>query len=214
MGTRRRKGGEVGGNSGAATAAAAMFGTGLNLVSAALGFGMTAAFVAFACARFVCCRVRGDDSGAPPSLNFDADLDDPVEHRTGLEPLVIAAIPTMKYNFEAFQSKDDAQCSICLGEYKEKEILRIIPTCRHNFHLACLDLWLEKQTTCPICRVSLKELQAAMSSACSIQQLPTVLENSVNPTPQCFLPVLQDQRGQSNGQERNESVEVVIEIRQ
>jgi hypothetical protein len=32
-----------------------------------------------------------------------------VEHRTGLEPLVIAAIPTMKYNLEAFQSKDDAQ---------------------------------------------------------------------------------------------------------
>jgi hypothetical protein len=53
-----------------------------------------------------------------------------------------------------------------------------------------------------------------MSSACSIQQLPAVPENSVNPTPQCFLPVRQDQRGQSNGQERNESVELVIEIRE
>jgi len=106
------------------------------------------------------------------------------------------------------------RCSICLGEYKEKDVLRIIPTCRHNFHLACLDLWLQKQTTCPICRVSLKELQGAMTSACSIQQLTTVPENSVDPTAQCVLPVCQDQRGQSNSQERNESVEVVIEIRQ
>ncbi|KAG2568157.1 putative RING-H2 finger protein ATL62 [Panicum virgatum] len=191
-----------------------MLGSGLNLVSAALGFGMTAAFVAFVCARFACCRARGDDSGPPPSLDFSADLDGPLEHpHSGLEPLVIAAIPTMKYNCEAFCSKDDAQCSICLSEYKEKDILRIIPTCHHNFHLACLDLWLQKQTTCPICRVSLNELQAAMSSACSIQQLPTVPENSVNSTPQCLLPVCQDQRGQSNSQERNESVEVVIEIR-
>ncbi|CAN6240547.1 unnamed protein product [Urochloa humidicola] len=192
-----------------------MFGSGLNLVSTALGFGMTAAFVAFVCGKFICCRPRRAGSGAPPSLDLDADLDDSVEHtRTGLEPLVIAAIPSMKYNCEAFQSKDDAQCSICLGEYKEKEVLRIIPTCRHNFHLACLDLWLQKQTTCPICRVSLKELHAAMSSACSIQQLPTVPENSVNPTPQCFPPVGQDHSGQRNSQERNESMEVVIEIRQ
>ncbi|CAN6240546.1 unnamed protein product [Urochloa humidicola] len=168
-----------------------MFGSGLNLVSTALGFGMTAAFVAFVCGKFICCRPRRAGSGAPPSLDLDADLDDSVEHtRTGLEPLVIAAIPSMKYNCEAFQSKDDAQCSICL------------------------DLWLQKQTTCPICRVSLKELHAAMSSACSIQQLPTVPENSVNPTPQCFPPVGQDHSGQRNSQERNESMEVVIEIRQ
>ncbi|PWZ38717.1 E3 ubiquitin-protein ligase ATL42 [Zea mays] len=139
--------------------------------------------------------------------------------RTGLEPLVIAAIPTMKYNCEAFNSKDDVQCSICLGEYREKEILRIIPTCRHSFHLACLDLWLEKQTTCPICRVSLEELQAAMPSVCSIQQLPPEPdpdpdpENSDNPAPQCFQPARQHPRDQNNSQETHESVEVIIEIR-
>lgn len=204
----------VWGNSGC-SAAAGMFGSGLNLVSAALGFGMTAAFVAFVCARFICCRARRADSRAPQSSDFAADLDGPIDHtRTGLEPLVIAAIPTMKYNCEAFHSKDDAQCSICLGEYKEKEILRIIPTCRHDFHLACLDLWLQKQTTCPICRVSLKELQAAMSSGCRIQQLPTVPENSVNPASLSVLPAHQHQRGQSYSQETHESIEVVIEIRQ
>ncbi|KAG0527081.1 hypothetical protein BDA96_06G201400 [Sorghum bicolor] len=191
-----------------------MFGSGLNLVSAALGFGMTAAFAAFVCVRFICCRERRGDTRASPSPDLVAELDGSIEHtRTGLEPLVIAAIPTMMYNCEAFSSKDDVQCSICLGEYREKEILRIIPTCRHNFHLACLDLWLQKQTTCPICRVSLKELQAAMPSARSGPQLPADPENSDNPAPQCFLPARQDRRGQNHSHEARGSVEVVIEIR-
>jgi hypothetical protein len=33
-----------------------------------------------------------------------------IEHsRSGLEPLAVAAIPTMKYNCEAFHSEDDTQ---------------------------------------------------------------------------------------------------------
>ncbi|GJU29955.1 hypothetical protein Tco_1173544 [Tanacetum coccineum] len=33
-------------------------------------------------------------------------------------------IPIMKFDCEAFGSIDDAQCTICLGEYQEKEMLR------------------------------------------------------------------------------------------
>jgi hypothetical protein len=53
-----------------------------------------------------------------------------------------------------------------------------------------------------------------MPSSCSIQQLPAVPENSVNPTHQWFLPVHQDHRGQNDRPEMQESVEVVIEVRQ
>ncbi|KAJ4727027.1 RING-H2 finger protein [Melia azedarach] len=85
------------------------------------------------------------------------DLEQP-EHRTnGLEPVVVAAIPTMKFNDEAFKSVEDAQCSICLGEYQDKEVLRIMPKCGHNFHLSCIDVWLRKQSTCPVCRLPLQE---------------------------------------------------------
>ena len=48
------------------------------------------------------------------------------------------------------------RCSICLGEYQEKEILRIMPKCGHNFHLSCIDIWLRKQSTCPVCRLPLQ----------------------------------------------------------
>ncbi|CAO2147659.1 unnamed protein product [Urochloa humidicola] len=52
-------------------------------------------------------------------------------------------------------SDADPQCVICLAEYEEKDVLRILPYCSHNFHMACIDSWLEQNTTCPVCRLSL-----------------------------------------------------------
>lgn len=34
-------------------------------------------------------------------------------------------------------------------------MLRVLPYCGHNFHMACIDLWLEQNSTCPVCRISL-----------------------------------------------------------
>lgn len=89
-----------------------MLGSELNLVSALLGFGMTAVFILFVCARFICCRARRAEDGTLPDFDadFPADPERPVAHaHCGLEPLVFAAIPTMKYNSEAFLPKDDSQ---------------------------------------------------------------------------------------------------------
>ncbi|KAH6789297.1 hypothetical protein C2S51_004303 [Perilla frutescens var. frutescens] len=46
-------------------------------------------------------------------------------------------------------------CSICLEEYGAKEKVRQINLCQHRFHADCIDSWLQKNSTCPICRVSL-----------------------------------------------------------
>lgn len=80
------------------------------------------------------------------------------EHRiSGLEPTVVAAIPTMKFKREAFSSTEDTQCTICLGDYEDKDVLRIMPKCGHSFHLSCIDVWLRKQSTCPVCRLSVQD---------------------------------------------------------
>ncbi|XP_061197701.1 E3 ubiquitin-protein ligase znrf3-like [Saccostrea echinata] len=42
------------------------------------------------------------------------------------------------------------QCAICLEEYKESQILRVMP-CSHEFHRDCVDPWLVANRTCPLC---------------------------------------------------------------
>lgn len=45
-------------------------------------------------------------------------------------------------------------CAICLCEYKEAEMMRMLPDCKHCFHLKCVDAWLRLNATCPVCRSS------------------------------------------------------------
>ena len=42
-------------------------------------------------------------------------------------------------------------CSICLEECSSTLQQRILP-CMHKFHVACIERWLDTQTTCPECR--------------------------------------------------------------
>ncbi|XP_058742071.1 RING-H2 finger protein ATL70-like [Vicia villosa] len=51
-----------------------------------------------------------------------------------------------------------SSCSICLGDYKESDMLRLLPNCGHLYHAACLDPWLRFHFNCPICRKSLLPL--------------------------------------------------------
>lgn len=46
-------------------------------------------------------------------------------------------------------------CSICLENYRPQELVRSIPRCGHYFHAHCIQEWLIKSTTCPVCRTVL-----------------------------------------------------------
>jgi hypothetical protein len=43
-------------------------------------------------------------------------------------------------------------CLICIENYKFNELKRILPKCKHCFHKKCIDKWLKKSATCPVCR--------------------------------------------------------------
>lgn len=193
-----------------------MLGSGLNLVTTVIGFGMSATFIVFVCSRLICGRAR---SAASPDVAFDLELRSDLEASehaiSGLEPVVVAAIPTMKYKREAFQSREDAQCSICLAEYEEKEMLRIMPSCHHSFHLACIDVWLQKQATCPICRYPLTDAldeKYAISPLFGAHHTVGSPEGSSDQSNQWLLPGHQRSEGSENNQETGESVSVVIGV--
>ncbi|XP_004492686.1 putative RING-H2 finger protein ATL71 [Cicer arietinum] len=134
-----------------------MLGSNTNLVTTVIGFGMSATFIVFVCTRIICGRLRGGvESRMMYEIESRFDIEQPEHHANAPESILIEAIPTLKFNQEAFSSIEDTQCVICLADYKEREVLRIMPKCGHTFHLSCIDIWLRKQSTCPVCRLPLK----------------------------------------------------------
>ncbi|KAG6599982.1 RING-H2 finger protein ATL66, partial [Cucurbita argyrosperma subsp. sororia] len=49
-----------------------------------------------------------------------------------------------------------AECCICLGVFEDGEKVKILALCHHCFHSECVDQWLRLQSSCPLCRISLR----------------------------------------------------------
>lgn len=65
----------------------------------------------------------------------------------------MAQHPTVQVIVQSKEYKEDV-CSICLGEFKLHERVRVLPECVHVFHVTCIDKWLEHHSSCPLCRAS------------------------------------------------------------
>jgi len=106
------------------------------------------------------------ESNADPRIQFDADelqrlfwrdifsLDIlNLESRSlGMTTEQINSIQTKA--FKSTRSSRHESCHVCLLDFENNELLKRLPKCGHEFHVDCLKPWLEKHTTCPVCRES------------------------------------------------------------
>lgn len=83
--------------------------------------------------------------GHSTSLSSAAD-------QLGVAESTIREIPTLHYRQLSIGAAD---CAVCLSEFLEQERIRLIPSCRHFFHIDCIDTWLQSNANCPICRGSI-----------------------------------------------------------
>ncbi|CAI5485288.1 unnamed protein product [Closterium sp. Naga37s-1] len=56
------------------------------------------------------------------------------------------------------ECESERECIVCLGEYNEGDMVRVLDACHHMFHQDCIDAWLKAHNSCPICR-TLHEVQ-------------------------------------------------------
>jgi len=101
---------------------------------------------------FVCFRCIKEEHSEPTRMD---NHEESSSIEDGLEG-VRDSHPTIVYNnkHEALAHLEERSCSICLDDYKDKETLRVLMGCRHVYHVDCIDAWLERSSSCPICRSS------------------------------------------------------------
>lgn len=133
---------------------------GMNVLTTAMAFSVSAFFVLFVFTRILCARIHLRNAAAQHAAAAQAgDVAIHVERSVhGMEPSVVTAFPTVKLGDDSQRppAKEESHCTVCLEEYQAKDVVRVLPYCGHAFHVACIDAWLKQQSTCPICRASMR----------------------------------------------------------
>jgi hypothetical protein len=89
----------------------------------------------------------------------------------GLDAAAIESIALTRYRAGgALGASDD--CTVCLGEFQDGELLRLLPKCAHAFHVQCIDTWLRAHVSCPLCRANVL-MDTAAAAATAEQPGPT-----------------------------------------
>ncbi|KAM3375829.1 RING-H2 finger protein ATL16 [Capsicum galapagoense] len=95
----------------------------------------------------------------------------PAEENRGLDESVIRSIPIFQYKKRegkdavfGEKTRSSCECAVCLNDFQDNEKLRIIPSCAHIFHIDCIDVWLQKNANCPLCRTNISSNKLSISS--------------------------------------------------
>jgi len=67
-----------------------------------------------------------------------------------------AATQTQSLPLTTEEEEEEECCAVCLVEYEDGDEVRHLP-CGHEFHVECIDSWLENHTSCPTCRHALSD---------------------------------------------------------
>jgi len=85
----------------------------------------------------------------PCVIRLLAALHEPPPSR-GASRRAINDLPITTYT-DTMDLGDDPSCPVCLTPFENGDRLRLLP-CKHAFHQPCVDEWLNRNASCPVCR--------------------------------------------------------------
>ncbi|CAA7394700.1 unnamed protein product [Spirodela intermedia] len=150
----------------------------------AYGFGVSAGILLLittvTLASYFCARNNNPPPPPPPPPpgrwnRSPASVETTDDLEVGIDEATLATYPKLLYSRKAkaqeeYKGTNASCCSICLADYKDGDVLRLLPDCNHLFHLKCVDPWLRQHPTCPVCRAS--PLPSPLAEVVPLSRLP------------------------------------------
>ncbi|KAL6999291.1 RING-type E3 ubiquitin transferase [Sarracenia purpurea var. burkii] len=91
-------------------------------------------------------------SGVEESFSESSDIFETNEIE-GLAQDSIKRLPKCKFSLTKTNGeRHGINCIVCLEDFRSGELTRMLPSCEHRFHLQCIDEWLTRHSSCPVCR--------------------------------------------------------------
>ncbi|XP_073221693.1 RING-H2 finger protein ATL16-like [Cicer arietinum] len=96
----------------------------------------------------------------PPSQDEDPFIafSPTIRNRGGVDESIIQKIPTFQFtkgDGDEYDHQSVKGCVVCLSSFQEQDMLKVLPNCSHYFHLDCINIWLQTNSNCPLCRTSI-----------------------------------------------------------
>lgn len=117
--------------------------------------------------------------------------------KAGLDPVLIARVLPESIHKLADYRGETVECSICLSNIEEKATVRILPNCKHIFHVECIDMWLFSNTTCPVCRTAVEPIVTATTEHGEIPTAPPLVEEQPSSRFSSFRRTMSRERSQA-----------------
>lgn len=73
-----------------------------------------------------------------------------VDSPKGLDVSILKTLASFVYSTATHDPL--LECAVCLSEFEDGEHGRVLPNCKHAFHIECIDTWFHSHTNCPLCR--------------------------------------------------------------
>ena len=109
-------------------------------------------------------RVTGNQAstspffGAQTLVDLIAQLSGGEGRARAADPEAARSLPTA--TIAAVDVDNHVDCSVCKSEFELNDVATLLP-CRHYFHDGCIQPWLERANSCPLCRAELPRSRAA-----------------------------------------------------
>ncbi|OWM78691.1 hypothetical protein CDL15_Pgr002862 [Punica granatum] len=134
--------------------------------------------------------------------------------KTGLDPSVIACLPTFVFRqldttAQTATTLTASECAVCLSVLEDEEVVRLLPNCKHTFHIECINKWFATHSTCPICRAEAKpadQPEPAGQSAGPPPTAPPILERTGSVVSLCVEGTSSEEAGASSAHKRSGSI--------